>query len=85
MGADVHRWGVDRCRESSGDRQDQWHCTLPGAPCVQGMARYSLLGDLEANCILKGTQSRTQHQLELEIENMGGHLNAYTSVRPSLQ
>ena len=37
MGADVHRWGVDRCRESSGDRQDQWHGTLPGAPCVQGM------------------------------------------------
>lgn len=28
----------------------------------------------------KGTGNRTQHQLELEIENMGGHLNAYTSV-----
>ncbi|KAI0023719.1 mitochondrial-processing peptidase subunit beta [Xylariomycetidae sp. FL0641] len=27
----------------------------------------------------KGTQKRTRHQLELEIENMGGHLNAYTS------
>ncbi|ORZ34084.1 mitochondrial processing peptidase beta subunit 1 [Catenaria anguillulae PL171] len=27
----------------------------------------------------KGTQQRTQHGLELEIENMGGHLNAYTS------
>jgi len=27
----------------------------------------------------KGTGKRTQHQLELEIENMGGHLNAYTS------
>jgi len=27
----------------------------------------------------KGTQRRTQGQLELEIENMGGHLNAYTS------
>ncbi|KAI9794028.1 MAG: hypothetical protein M1816_006653 [Peltula sp. TS41687] len=27
----------------------------------------------------KGTKNRTQHQLELEIENMGGHLNAYTS------
>lgn len=27
----------------------------------------------------KGTQKRTQHQLEVEIENMGGHLNAYTS------
>ncbi|KAI9837027.1 MAG: hypothetical protein M1819_000676 [Sarea resinae] len=27
----------------------------------------------------KGTANRSQHQLELEIENMGGHLNAYTS------
>jgi processing peptidase subunit beta len=27
----------------------------------------------------KGTSKRTQHQLELEIENMGAHLNAYTS------
>lgn len=27
----------------------------------------------------KGTKSRTQKQLEVEIENMGGHLNAYTS------
>ncbi|KAI1609079.1 mitochondrial-processing peptidase subunit beta [Exophiala viscosa] len=27
----------------------------------------------------KGTGKRSQHQLELEIENMGGHLNAYTS------
>jgi mitochondrial-processing peptidase subunit beta len=27
----------------------------------------------------KGTQRRTQQQLEMEIENMGGHLNAYTS------
>jgi predicted Zn-dependent peptidase len=28
----------------------------------------------------QGTEKRTQQQLELEIENMGGHLNAYTSV-----
>ena len=27
----------------------------------------------------KGTSKRTQTQLEMEIENMGGHLNAYTS------
>ena len=27
----------------------------------------------------KGTANRTQHQLEIEIEDMGGHLNAYTS------
>jgi len=27
----------------------------------------------------KGTDKRTQQQLEVEIENMGGHLNAYTS------
>ena len=28
---------------------------------------------------VKGTKSRTQSQLEVQIENMGGHLNAYTS------
>lgn len=27
----------------------------------------------------KGTKKRSQTQLEIEIENMGGHLNAYTS------
>ncbi|KAA8899920.1 hypothetical protein TRICI_006290 [Trichomonascus ciferrii] len=27
----------------------------------------------------KGTNTRSQQQLELEVENMGGHLNAYTS------
>ena len=27
----------------------------------------------------KGTSKRTQQQLEMEIENMGGHLNAFTS------
>ena len=27
----------------------------------------------------KGTSRRTRTQLEVEIENMGGHLNAYTS------
>ncbi len=27
----------------------------------------------------KGTKNRTQKQLEVEIENIGGHLNAYTS------
>lgn len=29
--------------------------------------------------IFKGTPRRTQGQLELEVENMGAHLNAYTS------
>ena len=29
--------------------------------------------------IFKGTKRRSQHQLELEVENMGAHLNAYTS------
>jgi processing peptidase subunit beta len=27
----------------------------------------------------KGTQKRTQQALELEVENLGAHLNAYTS------
>jgi len=29
--------------------------------------------------VFKGTANRTQHELELEVENMGAHLNAYTS------
>ena len=29
--------------------------------------------------MLQGTAKRTQESLEKEIENIGGHLNAYTS------
>ena len=29
--------------------------------------------------MLQGTQKRSQTDLELEVENMGAHLNAYTS------
>lgn len=29
--------------------------------------------------VLQGTAKRTQESLEKEIENIGGHLNAYTS------
>jgi len=28
---------------------------------------------------ISGTNKRTQHGLELEVENLGAHLNAYTS------
>lgn len=31
------------------------------------------------NISLKGTMKRSQSALELEVENMGAHLNAYTS------
>lgn len=30
-------------------------------------------------CVPQGTRKRSQLDLELEIENMGAHLNAYTS------
>lgn len=30
-------------------------------------------------CLWQGTRKRSQLDLELEIENMGAHLNAYTS------
>ena len=29
--------------------------------------------------MLQGTKTRSQTDLELEVENMGAHLNAYTS------
>ena len=32
----------------------------------------------------KGTKKRTQTQLELEVENMGAHLNAYTSRKQTV-
>lgn len=28
---------------------------------------------------MQGTERRAQYDIEVEIENMGGHLNAYTS------
>ena len=31
------------------------------------------------NCYFQGTAKRSQTDLELEVENMGAHLNAYTS------
>lgn len=31
------------------------------------------------NVVIQGTKNRSQMQLELEVENMGAHLNAYTS------
>lgn len=42
-------------------------------PCTNGVAHF-----LE-HMAFKGTKKRTQTQLELEVENMGSHLNAYTS------
>jgi len=45
--------------------------------CLAKNANNSEVADRHA----QGTSNRTQQQLELEIENMGGHLNAYTSVR----
>ncbi|XP_064400504.1 mitochondrial-processing peptidase subunit beta-like [Halichondria panicea] len=60
-----------------------------GSTCTVGLwidagSRYE---DAETNgtahflehMIFKGTQRRSQTQLELEVENMGAHLNAYTS------
>ncbi len=32
----------------------------------------------------KGTSCRTQYQLKIEIKNMGGHLNAYTSRKQTM-
>ena len=32
-----------------------------------------------SQCFFQGTKNRSQMELELEVENMGAHLNAYTS------
>lgn len=39
---------------------------------------FLLWKNIKRKCI-KGTKRRTQTDLELEVENMGAHLNAYTS------
>lgn len=51
---------------------------------IDAGSRYETAGNNGAAHFLehmafKGTQKRTQQMLEVEIENMGGHLNAYTS------
>jgi mitochondrial-processing peptidase subunit beta len=63
--------------------------TLPGDTCTVGVwidagSRYETSVNNGAAHFLehmafKGTPNRTQRDLEVEIENMGGHLNAYTS------
>jgi processing peptidase subunit beta len=63
--------------------------TLPGETCTVGVwidagSRYETERNNGAAHFLehmafKGTSNRTQRDLEIEIEDMGGHLNAYTS------
>ena len=62
-----------------------------GVVIGRGYLMFNILGsrfETEANngvahflehMAFKGTKKRTQHQLELEVETMGAHLNAYTS------
>lgn len=60
----------------SGSRWESMPSTSPTAPNYQipnGTAHF-----LE-HMIFKGTHKRSQSQLEVEVENMGAHLNAYTS------
>lgn len=49
---------------------------LPSRYACHQIAKHSMYSRY-----FQGTNKRSQQQLELEIENMGGHLNAYTSVR----
>jgi processing peptidase subunit beta len=53
-------------------------------PCHTPMSRYENdknngVAHFLEHMAFKGTKNRNQGQLELEIENMGAHLNAYTS------
>lgn len=80
MGSDLDGWCLDRCWKSSGNRKNQWDGTFPRTSRFQGIDRaFNYISSILSR--FKGTNNRTQQQLELEIENMGGHLNAYTSVR----
>ena len=51
---------------------------------VSGLEKWNLPIEAYGTCLLlcvflQGTRKRSQLDLELEIENMGAHLNAYTS------
>ena len=37
------------------------------------------MNKLNSSCYFQGTDKRSQIDLELEVENIGAHLNAYTS------
>lgn len=80
MGSDIYRRCMDRCWIKGRDRQDERHCSLSGTSRFQGDCFGGALLVLQRAEVYQGTSNRTQQQLELEIENMGGHLNAYTSV-----
>ena len=43
------------------------------------LSSLSLSLPLSLTYLLQGTARRSQHFLELEVENIGAHLNAYTS------
>jgi processing peptidase subunit beta len=42
-------------------------------------SRLAQCSSISFDSLLQGTGKRSQTQLELEVENMGAHLNAYTS------
>lgn len=46
-------------------------------PSLWGLV--SLFHDLSWRLGSQGTRRRSQYDIEVDIENMGGHLNAYTS------
>lgn len=64
-----------------------WHLRSGGSSChvfILVLWIYYVLNMLQTvficvHFVLQGTKKRSQLDLELEIENMGAHLNAYTS------
>ena len=51
MGPNVDCWCLDRRRFKGGDRQDQWHGSLPGASGIQGIElcsenKHNILNDV---------------------------------------
>eukprot|EP00457_Paulinella_chromatophora_P004389 gb/GEZN01004401.1/.p1 GENE.gb/GEZN01004401.1/~~gb/GEZN01004401.1/.p1 ORF type:complete len:491 (+),score=78.41 gb/GEZN01004401.1/:33-1505(+) len=58
--------------------------TATVAVCIDAGSRYETAANngvahFAEHMFFKGTSKRTRQQLEMEFENMGGHLNAYTS------
>ena len=55
------------------------HLLIKNCNCRYETAATNGVAHFLEHMAFKGTAKRTQTQLELEVENMGAHLNAYTS------
>ena len=74
------------CTLGNGERQTSHGATASVGVWIDAGSRYETqenngVAHFLEHVAFKGTRKRTQTRLETEIEDMGAHLNAYTSRR----